>query len=255
MCVIVVKPEGVQIKKSDLKKMWDHNSDGAGLAIYDKDKIRIIKGFMAFNPFWDCLNSLQDQQVVFHLRFATHGVTNQAQTHPFSVSSKMKTAKALRENTLYERILFHNGIISNFGNDKYSDTLDFCRNVLAKIPEESRIGLLSEISSKFVYMDVNEITMIGDFEKFKGLKVSNSYWDHGSKFFYQSKKQKPYDYKLWKFEGSDDVDPIDATESDVQNTINYDAELDNLWDLVSDDPALVSQFLDHYHADLYDEKE
>jgi|GEM_PF-3377383 len=192
MCVIVYKPAGIKIKESTLKKMWDANKDGAGLAYFNEDvSITIEKGFMTLEDLSDALEPLTDKTIALHFRLATHGKVNPHQTHPFAVSTNVVDSKAYFSNKTFKSVIFHNGIIDEFGTKKISDTLHFVSNVLARIPDTAtRLKLLGITDSKYILMENGYFYNIGKFEKFEGLEVSNTYFDviyptGGRRFVYE----------------------------------------------------------------------
>lgn len=84
-------------------------------------------------------------------------------------------------------IVMHNGIISGFGNKKISDTAHFVTAVLSRLPQEPEIvkQVLLATGSKFLLIQKNKLYFIGQFQAFKGLQVSNTYFslkDKSTKF-------------------------------------------------------------------------
>ena len=174
MCVIIVKPKNVEIKYPDLWAAWSYNPDGAGLAYYDRGKIIVQKGFMEIDDFWNVLKKLKNKKVVLHLRYATHGKVNKHQTHPFAIVDSVNGAKSATD---IQAALFHNGIVSNFGNDQISDTIDFTVKVLAEISKLStRLKVLRLVGSKWALLQNGKVHLVGKFEKYRGLKCSNLNW-------------------------------------------------------------------------------
>lgn len=174
MCVIVIKPKNIKIDYRDLSAMWHHNPDGAGLAYYDRGKIIVQKGFMKLNDLYMTLEKLDNKKVVLHLRYATHGMINKQQTHPFSIVDNVRGAKSAND---VQAALFHNGIVSQFGTNKISDTIDFVVRVMSGIPKVgTRLKVLRLIGSKWALLQNGKVYLVGEFENYQSLQCSNLNW-------------------------------------------------------------------------------
>jgi predicted glutamine amidotransferase len=176
MCVIVHKPANVKIEYPDLRDMWMSNPDGAGLGYYNPaGRLIVLKGFMTLSHYWSTVRELQDVDLVLHLRWSTHGLTNAAQTHPFVISDKIHVAKGRRLETKSPKaVLFHNGVLSSYGCQKVSDTLDFTMRVLARSDSvQDWQDILESVGCKFALMTGGETFLIGGFQKYKDMEVSN----------------------------------------------------------------------------------
>ena len=93
MCVAIYKPKGIKAPSIEtLKKCWDANPDGAGLAWRTSGKypVHIEKGFMTWKEFvsyWTSLNFANyDDDMFIHFRITTHGGTCPSNTHPFPIA-------------------------------------------------------------------------------------------------------------------------------------------------------------------------
>lgn len=178
MCVIVHKPAGVAISDFDLYDMWQSNKDGAGLAFFRADGATVIhKGIMNINDLCVLVDKLVHTELVLHFRLATHGKTNKAQTHPFIVTDNINDAKGTQAVVFGKPVLFHNGVISGYGNEDHSDTVDFVVKTLSKIPDLStQLDVLALIQGKYAVLANGQIHLVGTFEKHGKLTVSNTYW-------------------------------------------------------------------------------
>lgn len=177
MCVIVLKPAGKELAEKDVAAMWARNSDGAGVAWFDDRGIMVRKGLMKLKHLEECLPALTDFNTTIHFRLATHGQRNAAQTHPFVVSPDVIEAKAGDAEGPFPAVLFHNGIITGFGDKDQSDTLRFVTEILAHIPEfESRKRLLEMIAGKFALLQNGVTYLTTGFEERDGITYSNTHW-------------------------------------------------------------------------------
>lgn len=181
MCVIVYKPGKTTIDRRDLWNMWCQNSDGAGFAYLGlKDDGTsgwfYEKGFMKFKHLKRRLRLFDEYELVLHFRHATHGLTNQEMCHPFPVLPADNDIHTKLEGQA--DVLFHNGVLGKFGDKVISDTFDFTTSVLTKLDLEARKKTLESVSSKFILCYDDTMFVSGYFTDFKGLKVSNTNFDH-----------------------------------------------------------------------------
>jgi hypothetical protein len=126
-------------------------------------KVHIRKGFMDLDTLlkdvhdmWDFLN---ERNVVFHFRFATHGTTTQSNTHPFRINDGLCVA--------------HNGVLTNVTVPKDKDITDteaFVQQYLVHFPDgfhrnKAYTNMIEEFIgySKLVLLDSKgEITILNE---------------------------------------------------------------------------------------------
>lgn len=127
MCVIVTKPKGAEIDLDVLHDCWRANKHGAGIAYVLNERVNLIKGLMEWEQFKNVLGDAKkwtDIPAMFHFRIRTHGETNEANTHPFSV--------------IPGKLVFsHNGVMHGMAKNsrpELSDTACFNRYVLKQLP-------------------------------------------------------------------------------------------------------------------------
>lgn len=178
MCVIVHKPAGEVISDFDLYDMWQANKDGAGLAFFRSDGAIVVhKGIMRLDDLCILMDKLTKVELVLHFRLATHGKTNRLQTHPFVITDTIGDAKGTQAVVWNKPVLFHNGIISGYGTENYSDTLEFTVKTLSQIPDlETQLDVLALVPGKYAVLGNGQVHLIGKFEKHGNLSVSNTYW-------------------------------------------------------------------------------
>lgn len=176
MCVIAIKRKKTHINYDTVVDMFDTNPDGAGFAIVEHNKITISKGYNKIAPFWDAIKNYQDEYLVLHFRIATHGLITPAMCHPFIITKDIADT-CITEAETTEPVLFHNGTISGFGNKQISDTAEYANTVLPYIPDiKTKLRLLDHTDAKFVLIENNQVHRVGQFYKYKGLTVSNTYF-------------------------------------------------------------------------------
>lgn len=126
MCLLMVASPNSTPKKKDLECASCNNPHGFGYAVIAGDKIitgrgmsskKIIKEFLAVRKQYP------NGHAMFHARYATHGVKNQENCHPFKVGNSELS------------YLGHNGIldIKIANGDKRSDSRVFAEDVLPKL--------------------------------------------------------------------------------------------------------------------------
>jgi predicted glutamine amidotransferase len=121
---------------------------------------------MTLDQYMGALETHRDRELLLHLRIATHGTISAEMTHPF-----------LGADHSYP-ILAHNGVVSNWGDKKESDTYQLYHHVISKLDCSNALRTLDYIAdatgSKFAYIDRSgALELIGDFITYNGLQVSN----------------------------------------------------------------------------------
>jgi len=205
MCVIIVKERGQKlISKENLKKCFNHNPDGAGIAWTigtpeNPQPISIEKGFMKFDDLWNYLTKLGfkykdpdlvNVSMILHCRITTHGLTNKSNTHPFPLSENEEDlcAVSLRKQP---KAIAHNGIVSSvtvLKTGKLSDTMEFIKTQLYPISEMNKdwnkfpkvLKAIEEIiGSKLAILNTDgTIDRVGAFTQHEDmLWYSNMHWE------------------------------------------------------------------------------
>jgi predicted glutamine amidotransferase len=205
MCVAIYKPKGIKSPSLDiLKKCWDANPDGAGLAWRTSGKypMHIEKGFMYwkdFESYWTSLNlASYDDDLFIHFRITTHGGTCPSNTHPFPIADNDALLGSCSVSTKY--VMMHNGVLPiQPDNKRISDTMMLSK-LIARGKFESNIKAITELldgfigTNKIAFMTADEVYLIGAWKDVDGVKFSNDYWnfDNNAWFNYRdtSKKHK-----------------------------------------------------------------
>lgn len=193
MCIIVAKRKGYSLPgKERLKRCWDKNPQGAGIAYYSDNHVKIEKGFMKWENLWSRLKelnkeiNLRDSSMIVHFRISTSGKVDQGNCHPFPVTSDKSVIREI--HTKCDIAVAHNGIIHDFNNvsEVYNDTQLFIMKVLMPLYnlnerhdfyKEEKIRYLIRNSideSRLVFIDSNnELITIGNWYEDRGILYSN----------------------------------------------------------------------------------
>jgi len=142
MCLICISPRGTK-KDSDffidtLKTGMRTNKDGAGFA-YKREHSKAVyfnKGFWTVDSLIHAIKQqkLRDEdELIVHFRWATHGKKTARNTHPFVLTTDDDGIDDVGPSTSIFPIMFHNGVLSEYGGsygDDHSDTYNFVREFM-----------------------------------------------------------------------------------------------------------------------------
>jgi predicted glutamine amidotransferase len=126
MCLLVVcKPNAIP-KREELTEGACSNPHGYGFAMIIDGKIfryRTMSARKAVGKFIHMRQQYPQGYAIWHARYATHGVKNEDNCHPFQVGDDTDT------------VLAHNGVLDTFigKDDKRSDTRVFAEDTLPKL--------------------------------------------------------------------------------------------------------------------------
>jgi glutamine amidotransferase len=123
MCLLVVSSPNSTPRKKDLQNASCNNPHGFGYAVIAGNKIITGKGMNSkkiIKEFLEVRKKYPNSYAMYHARFATHGVKNEENCHPFKVDGSDLT------------YLAHNGILDVHiePTDKRSDTRIFAEDIL-----------------------------------------------------------------------------------------------------------------------------
>ena len=123
MCLLVVSSPNSTPRKKDLDNASCNNPHGFGYAVIAGNKIITGRGMSAkkvIKEFLEVRKKYPNSYAMYHARFATHGVKNEENCHPFQVGGSDLT------------YLAHNGILPvHIGpTDRRSDTRIFAEDIL-----------------------------------------------------------------------------------------------------------------------------
>ena len=123
MCLLVVSSPNSTPRKKELQNASCNNPHGFGYAVIAGNKIITGRGMSSkkmIKEFLAVRKQYPNSYAMYHARFATHGVKNDDNCHPFKVGGSELT------------YLAHNGILSVDipANDMRSDTRIFAEDIL-----------------------------------------------------------------------------------------------------------------------------
>lgn len=182
MCVIVMKPNGIDMPDKDtLYSCWITNPHGAGVSIVDKEHNTVWtkKGFMKFDDLMDYLNeadkiyNLKNSAVMLHFRFVSVGKKCKTQCHPFPISYKLKDIERIEYNS--EMTFSHNGTLFIKTDKGLSDTQIYAYKHLPYMTMEDIEKDINGSFNRLCFLK-NDGTykLIGKFIKDKGCYYSNN---------------------------------------------------------------------------------
>lgn len=118
MCLAVCKPSGVKPNWQALENGFYNNPHGAGFAVSTGRDVSIHKGFFTFTAFREAFEPFAKSNALIHFRFATHGLRDEGNCHPFAVNEGLA--------------MIHNGILDiDTSEDRTkSDTYHYVQSVL-----------------------------------------------------------------------------------------------------------------------------
>lgn len=179
MCVILIA-KGRQITDREIRLADAANPDGIGVAWFRNDgSVKWRKGLTLDEAVR--MSTTLPLPYVMHFRWATAGTKCAGLTHPFPMETRVRLCDRGRA----ERVLFHNGHVSNWRSYALAAGIDLPEDVSdsaaiaaigARIPEKMLGEFLREIGSKWVMMARGEIRKVGQFVKMDGVIASNDYF-------------------------------------------------------------------------------
>lgn len=170
MCVICVKPKGVEMPSNEIiKAMYKANHDGCGFCTPTKD----YKGLSLDSFLREIAKVTADEPCIMHFRWATHGSVKLANCHPFYAP----------EVDLW---FAHNGVLDIRPKGDMTDSETAFRQIIAPIVE--KCGLDSEDTvkainsvrecSRFALMQGDQVRIYGQFYERFGCYYSNLNFVH-----------------------------------------------------------------------------
>jgi len=139
MCLIFIKPKNANnyLTYERFSNALTNNPHAVGIVYRDKDGINIERFVKPENYKEEIWNIIKDkEEFAIHFRYATHGILNLTNTHPFIVTNGL--------------CMMHNGVMNEFANlnKEWSDTKNFVEYFLKPYVEKEGIGIINDESFK-----------------------------------------------------------------------------------------------------------
>ncbi len=171
MCVIIVKKAGVKLPSREvLRAAFQANPDGCGFATSGGYVWRGLRFGDFLKKFKE--HAKEDENVMIHFRWATHGSVKQANCHPFTAEEG--------DNKV---VFMHNGVLNIPSvNDMTDSEICFRRKIMPALTEDKFevTDKVKEVingvigSSKFAMLINGKMKLFGRWEKYGDLICSNT---------------------------------------------------------------------------------
>lgn len=167
MCIIIAKKKGKTFDREELSKAVKvaqvHNSHGGGFALKraGSEEIYLSKGYISYYEIMlerlDDLDIQDDDELIIHLRYATSGLINQENCHPFVVSENLSEVQETEIMT-NKMVMAHNGTLSdwNYINDTNSDTVNFILEFASQYNAVNALLALRNIDNRLASKIIGE---------------------------------------------------------------------------------------------------
>lgn len=187
MCIIVVNRKK-PLSRETFVNCWTENPDGFGMSYSEGGKLHTVKRLIGMNEAFDIYHAVRQRAkgaILLHFRIATHGSVNIENCHPFDINPSLAIA--------------HNGVINIRTTGDQSDTRQFVKDVLRKLPNGflknqgiTSLLSLSIGSSKLAFLDCEgRYTIIGE---------KQGIWEGGNWYSNHTYKPIAARYLDWRFE-------------------------------------------------------
>ena len=184
MCIAIMKSENKKISKTTLQRCYDSNPDGAGFMFAANKELTVKKGYFTFKEFYKEYKPHENKQVLLHFRIKTHGPIDKNNCHPFLVNSGLG--------------FIHNGIISGYGDNKQSDTIDFNKSILQKIvAKHGNMGLFDDPMVELIenVIGYSKLVFLDRHGNYRIMNEDKGHWNNGVWYSNNSyKKPEPVTY-------------------------------------------------------------
>jgi hypothetical protein len=144
MCLLIYKNANITIAEDHLETAFNANPHGAGFVVrmVNEDGTSYLhreRGFFKYSDFIEAYRPFAMEQGIVHFRLATAGLKNEANCHPFEVSSAVHMA--------------HNGIIpiAQSISKEHSDTWHYVEQVIKPIADRDPESLWNCNAIQFLF--------------------------------------------------------------------------------------------------------
>ena len=228
MCIAVVNPKAVTLKKQILQNCWDNNNDGAGILYVKDNKVVAKKEMNDFNKFYAYYQEAKKSgnDIVLHFRIGTSGGVNEHNCHPFHVN----------DDTWF----VHNGMLDVVvpHNSPISDTQIFNNAFLKGLPKGFMYNDTILDLIEYTIGSGNKFIFFNEHGHWRIVNEQAGSWDLGCWF---SNKSYSYSYKKpvynnygYSYGGYRPTNTIgfpkvyndwdDTYESDIKSTYKWDSD-------------------------------
>lgn len=232
MCLLVVCSPGSIPSRADLERGACANPHGYGFAMVVGGKIhryRTMSRKKAVSKFLDMRTQYPEGYAIWHARYATHGVKNEANCHPFQVGDDEDT------------VLAHNGVLDTHieSGDRRSDTRIFAEDTLP------RLGGVTALDDENIYIMVSKwargskiaVLTVNPNAKHQCylLNEQDGDWDDAG-IWWSNESYKPYEKKSYSSYGAVWTKATDYKPTPPAGT-NY--AYDDVWDAFVDEQGTL----------------
>ena len=230
MCLLVVCKPNSTPSREDLHNGACSNPHGYGFAIVADGKIiteRSMSAKKSIRRFLQLREQYPNGYAMWHARYATHGVKNEQNCHPFQVGDDTQT------------YLAHNGVLDTFieQGDKRSDTRVFAEDTLPKLGgvsalnDENIYRMVSSWASgsKIAVLSVNPVA---EYQLYLINEKLGTWDDNGVWWSNSSYKRSVYDY-------TPSVRQSDPILGYADDEATYWEKQEAYYNMYADDPTIV----------------
>jgi hypothetical protein len=182
MCIAIVNPKAVTLKKQILQNCWDNNNDGAGILYVQNNKVVAKKEMTDFNIFYGYYQEAKrsGNDVIIHFRIGTSGGVNEHNCHPFHI----------QDDTWF----VHNGMLDVHvpHNSPISDTQIFNNAFLKGLPKDFMYNDTMLDLIEYSIGNGNKFIFFNELGHWRIVNEQAGTWDLGCWF---SNKSYSYSYK------------------------------------------------------------
>ena len=230
MCLLVVCKPNSTPSKADLHNGACSNPHGYGFAIVADGKIiteRSMSAKKSIRRFLQLREQYPNGYAMWHARYATHGVKNEQNCHPFQVGDDTQT------------YLAHNGVLDTFieSGDKRSDTRVFAEDTLPKL------GGVSALNDENIYRMIESwatgskiavltVNPIAEYQLYLINEKAGTWDDNGVWWSNSSYKRYVYDY-------TPSVRQSDSVLGYADDEATYWEKQEAYYNLYATDPTIV----------------
>lgn len=136
MCLIIHKPKGRRIPTEYINNAKRINPHGFGYTYLDTGETNRTLSYAQVHKILDT-----DRPLVAHFRYATVGLVNKQNVHPFAITNAPR----------YE--IYSNGTIDGYGNITCSDIRFVAERVLGNMKREKWVPFLKKTDTRFAIVD------------------------------------------------------------------------------------------------------